>query len=233
MKLVMFDIDGTLTQTDYADEMCFVQALREVFGFTSLNTDWASYTHCSDSGILEELFQQRLGRSPLTTEISSFQSYFLSLLAAATAAQPFRPVAGARDFVWSLMSNSQLAVSLASGAWECSARFKLTSAGLDFHQIPAAFSDSAYAREDIMRASLTKAAQSRSRDSFESVIYVGDGVWDARAARNLGCGFIGISRELARIERLYAEGASHVFHDYLDADSFIAILHHFNHGLTL
>ena len=42
-----------------------------------------------------------------------------------------------------------------------------------------------------------------------------------------GCGFIGISREPARIERLHAEGASHVFHDYLDADSFIAILHDF------
>jgi phosphoglycolate phosphatase-like HAD superfamily hydrolase len=229
MKLVMFDIDGTLTQTDHADEMCFVQTLREVFGFTSINTNWASYTHCSDSGILEELFQQRLGRSPLATEISTFQSHFLSLLAAATAAQPFSPVAGARDFVCSLISSSEFAVSLASGAWECSARFKLASAGLDFHQIPAAFSDSAHAREDIMRVSLTKAAQSRSRDSFDTVIYVGDGVWDARAARNLGCGFIGISREPARIERLYAEGASHVFHDYLDADSFITILHDFNH----
>jgi phosphoglycolate phosphatase-like HAD superfamily hydrolase len=229
MKLVMFDIDGTLTQTDHADEMCFVQTLREVFGFTSINTNWASYTHCSDSGILEELFQQRLGRSPLATEISTFQSHFLSLLAAATAAQPFSPVAGARDFVCSLISSSEFAVSLASGAWECSARFKLASAGLDFHQIPAAFSDSAHAREDIMRVSLTKAAQSRSRGSFDTVIYVGDGVWDARAARNLGCGFIGISREPARIERLYAEGASHVFHDYLDADSFITILHDFNH----
>jgi phosphoglycolate phosphatase-like HAD superfamily hydrolase len=229
MKLVMFDIDGTLTQTDHADEMCFVQTLREVFGFTRINTNWASYTHCSDSGILEELFQQRLGRSPLATEIATFQSHFLSLLAAATAAQPFSPVAGARDFVCSLISSSELAVSLASGAWECSARFKLASAGLDFHQIPAAFSDSAHAREDIMRVSLTKAAQSRSRDSFDTVIYVGDGVWDARAARNLGCGFIGISREPARIERLYAEGASHVFHDYLDADSFITILHDFNH----
>lgn len=229
MKLVMFDIDGTLTQTDHADEMCFVQALQEVFSFTSINTDWASYTHCSDSGILEELFQQRLGRSPLATEIFTFQSHFLSLLAAATAAQPFSPIAGARDFVCSLISSSELAVSLASGAWECSARFKLASAGLDFHQIPAAFSDSAHAREDIMRASLTKAAQSRSRDSFDSVIYVGDGVWDARAARNLGCGFIGISRDPAGIERLYVEGACHVFRDYLDADSFITILRDFNH----
>jgi phosphoglycolate phosphatase-like HAD superfamily hydrolase len=215
MKLVMFDIDGTLTQTYQADEACFGQALREVFGFTDINTDWASYLHCSDSGILEALFQLRLGRSPLLT--------------AATVVQPFNPIAGARDFLSSLTSSSALAVSLASGAWECSARFKLASTGLDFPQIPAAFSDDAHAREAIMQASLVRAAQSRSRDSFDAVIYVGDGIWDARAARNLGFRFIGISHEPARVERLYAEGAHHVFADYLDADSFMAVLHESNH----
>jgi len=72
MKLVMFDIDGTLTQTEQIDEVSFVQALQEVFGFTEINTDWATYPHCSDSGILEVLFQLRLGRSPLPTEIFTF-----------------------------------------------------------------------------------------------------------------------------------------------------------------
>src|SRR6266496_946117 len=85
-----------------------------------------------------------------------------------------------------------------------SSRFKLASTGLDFPQIPAAFSDDAHAREAIMQASLVRAAQSRSRDSFDAVIYVGDGVWDARAARNLGFRFIGISHEPARVECLYA-----------------------------
>jgi beta-phosphoglucomutase-like phosphatase (HAD superfamily) len=229
MKLVMFDIDGTLTQTYQADETCFLQALREVFGFTDINTDWASYPHCSDSGILEVLFQIRLGRSPLPAEISIFQAHFVSLLTAATVVQPFNPIAGARDFLCSLTSSSALAVSLASGAWECSARFKLASAGLDFPQIPAAFSDDAHAREAIMQASLVRAARSHFRDSFDAVIYIGDGVWDARAARNLGFPFIGISHEPARVERLYAEGARHVFHDYLDADSFMTVLHESNH----
>jgi beta-phosphoglucomutase-like phosphatase (HAD superfamily) len=229
MKLVMFDIDGTLTQTYQADETCFVQALREVFGFTDINTDWESYPHCSDSGILEALFQLRLGRSPLPAEISTLQAHFLSLLTAATIVRPFDAIAGARDFLCALISSSGLAVSLASGAWECSARFKLASTGLDFPQIPAAFSDDAHAREAIMQASLTRAAQSRSLDSFDAVIYVGDGVWDARAARNLGFRFIGISHEPATVERLYAEGAHHVFADYLHPASFMAALHKSNH----
>src|SRR5438552_18421138 len=99
MKLLMFDIDGTLTQTYQADEACLVQALREVFRFTDINTDWASYPHCSDSGILEVLFQLRLGRSPLPAEISTFKAYFVSLLTAATIIKPLNLIACALDFI--------------------------------------------------------------------------------------------------------------------------------------
>lgn len=85
MHLVMFDIDGTLTQTYGPDERCFVRALDEVFGFTDINTDWASYTHCSDSGILDELFRGRLGRCPSEAEIAACQARFISLLTEASA----------------------------------------------------------------------------------------------------------------------------------------------------
>lgn len=228
MKLVMFDIDGTLTQTSQADEICFVQALREVFEFTDINTDWASYPHCSDSGILGEIFRLRVGRSPVLDEISVFQTHFVSLLADSSAVQPFKPIAGAREFLEGLIGRPGFAVSLASGAWERSARFKLVSAGLDFSKIPAAFSDDDHAREAIMQASLVRASQHHCRNSFDTVIYVGDGVWDARASRNLGFAFIGIGSEPGRVERLYAEGARHVFHDYLDADLVMSVINDSN-----
>lgn len=225
MKLIMFDIDGTLTLTKEADERCFVQALQEVFGFAEINTDWASYPHCSDSAILEAIFQSQRGRSPGLAEVASFQSHFVTLLTRSTAAQPFGPVFGAREFLGELMADAAFAVSLASGGWECSARLKLASAGLDLSSLPAAFADDAHSREAIMHASLRRAAQACSRDSFDSVIYIGDGVWDARASRNLGYRFIGLAHERARADRLYAEGAQHVFADYRDADSIMTVLH--------
>ncbi len=50
MHLVMFDIDGTLTETMKVDEECYVRSLAEVCGFTDVETDWSSYTHATDSG---------------------------------------------------------------------------------------------------------------------------------------------------------------------------------------
>jgi beta-phosphoglucomutase-like phosphatase (HAD superfamily) len=38
MHLVMFDIDGTLTETMKVDEECFVRSFDDVFGFTDLMT---------------------------------------------------------------------------------------------------------------------------------------------------------------------------------------------------
>lgn len=42
MKLVMFDIDGTLTDTYVSDENEFVRAVQEVVDVPDINTDWAS-----------------------------------------------------------------------------------------------------------------------------------------------------------------------------------------------
>lgn len=38
MRLVIFDIDGTLTQTMKADGECFVRSLVEVCGFSDVHT---------------------------------------------------------------------------------------------------------------------------------------------------------------------------------------------------
>jgi len=43
MHLVMFDIDGTLTQTTKVDEECFVRSFKDVFGFADIDTDWSHY----------------------------------------------------------------------------------------------------------------------------------------------------------------------------------------------
>ena len=39
MHLVMFDIDGTLTETMKVDEECFVRSFKDVFGFADIDTD--------------------------------------------------------------------------------------------------------------------------------------------------------------------------------------------------
>jgi phosphoglycolate phosphatase-like HAD superfamily hydrolase len=219
MHLVMFDIDGTLTETMKVDEECFVRSFEDVFGFVNIDTDWSHYPHTTDSGIFNDVFTSRIGQTPTAQDVSQFRQHFIQLLAASSSQSPFAPVAGADRLLSRLAQDGSHRVSLATGGWRDSARLKMASAGMCFDDHPAASADDALDRESIMRISKQRAAE-RHGELFACTVYVGDGVWDARACRSVGIPFIGIGTE-SRATRLSAEGAVCVFPDLSDSDLFL------------
>jgi len=219
MHLVMFDIDGTLTETMKVDEECFVRSCEDVFGFADIDTDWSHYPHTTDSGVFHDVFTSRVGRSPTEQDVSRFRQHFIQLLAAASSQSPFAPVAGANKLLSRLAQGGSHRVSLATGGWRDSARLKMASAGMCFDDHPTATADDALDRESIMALSKQRAAE-RYGESFACSVYVGDEVWDARACRSVGVPFIGIGAG-SRATRLSAEGAVRVFPDLSDADIFL------------
>jgi phosphoglycolate phosphatase-like HAD superfamily hydrolase len=221
MRLVIFDIDGTLTQTMNADAECFVRSLADVCGFTNVETDWSRYKHATDAGVFQEIYEARAGRPPSPIEISKFREHFVGLLAHASSETPFTPITGAPLLLSRLASSTEHRVALATGAWCDSARLKMTSASLCYNDYPAASSDDAPDRESIIRLSMRRAAERYGR--FSDAVYVGDDVWDARACRSVGISFVGVAAD-CRAARLVAEGAVRVFHDFSDPDLFLSRL---------
>ena len=219
MHLVMFDIDGTLTETIKVDEECFARSFTDVFGFADIDTDWSHYSSTTDSGIFHDVFTSRIGRSPTAQEVSQFRQHFIQLLAAVSSQSPFPPVPGANRLLSRLAQGGSHRVSLATGGWLDSARLKMASAGMCFDDYPAASADDALDRESIMRLSKQRATE-RYGESFACTVYVGDEVWDARACRSVGIPFIGIGTG-TRATRLSAEGAVYVFPNFSDADMFL------------
>ena len=222
MILVMFDVDGTLTESFDLDSATYLDALREVFGFRDVSDEWAAYRHVTDTGILAEVFAVRLGRQPAPKETDAMRARFAALLATRIhEAGGVRPVAGAVELLARLSgSPGEYAVAYASGGWKVTAHLKLRSAGLPVDGAPGAFADDGPSREGICRAAHRR-AQERCGRELPTVVYVGDGVWDARTSRRLGYGFIGIGRD-AGAARLRAEGAVEVLPDFRDADAFLA-----------
>jgi len=187
----MFEIDGTLTETMKVDEERFVHSLKDVFGFADVDTDWSHYPRTTDSGIFHDVFTSRIGRSPTAQEVSRFRQHFIQLLAAASSQCPFAPVVVADALLSRLALDGSHRVSLATGGWCDSARLKMASAGMCFDDFPAASADDALDRESIRRLSKQRAAE-RYGEPFACTVYVGDGVWDARACKRVGIPFIGV-----------------------------------------
>jgi len=124
-----------------------------------------------------------------------------------------REIPGASALLKLLVAHPRWRIAIATGGWSVSASFKLASAGLPVDAFPWASANDAYDRAEILRTAIQRARQHYGHDAFEKVVYIGDGVWDVRAAKALRIGFLGLAAS-NKAGRLVEEGASCVLPNF-------------------
>lgn len=225
MKLAIFDIDGTLTNTNSVDDGCFVKALSEAHAITGINTDWATYLHTTDSGITQQIFQEKFGRDPASPELDKFKSCFVNMLTEQyhLNSSSFNEIAGASIAVSRLKRETDWAVAIATGCWRESALLKLRAAKIDIDGIPAAFAEDGLSREEILQAAVSQSLEQYRLSSFAKTVSIGDGLWDVRTARRLNFAFLGVGcgEAAAMLDRA---GARHVLEHFADYSRLVRCL---------
>jgi len=210
--LVVFDVDGTLTRTGEVEARVYAQAFAAVYGTPLPTTDWAQYASPTDRGVAEEVVL-RLGLDP--RRIPELRARFVADLGHALERETPRPVPGAERVLEGL-ERSGHSSALATGAWEGSARLKLAAAGIEVGHRVLVGSDFHARREEIVREAVRRCAHGGR------VVYVGDGLWDLRAARILRIPFIGVDSE--GTGALRRAGVEQVIGSYLELGPFLAAL---------
>lgn len=213
MILLMFDVDGTLIDSNNCDSICFENAVKKVLKLNSFNTDWSSYKHATDINILNEIISEHKNRESTHNEIQEILSEFLANLRNYFSYNKDNiiEIHGAKSFLSELIEKNQIAVSIATGCFQKSAKLKLENSGISIKNIPFASSNDAISREEIMKASELKAKNYYNVNQFKSIFYLGDALWDLTASRNLEYNFIGVG---SNIEKLKLAGAKFVVPDY-------------------
>lgn len=192
MNLVVFDIDGTLVKYHRKRDIAFVRAVQEVVGIT-IEDSWSEYSHSTDSGIFSEIFEKKKGCSCTVRDIGEFKKSMASWLEKEYGAEPFESVTGVKECLAALLNNPDWTSAIATGNWEFSGDFKLKSAGIDARNIPFASADDGVKREWILQMAFSRAKKAVHANKFEKIVYVGDWIWDVKAAQALGWKFIGIA----------------------------------------
>ncbi|MEE9142383.1 MAG: HAD family hydrolase [Gammaproteobacteria bacterium] len=224
MKLIVFDLDGTLTETYAVDEEAFVRTMADEFGIENMSTNWAGYPHATDLAIVHDLHEQKFGREPDRDDIERFKNRMTRYLQEGMRRSGgMRSIAGVSEMLETLNADPCYAVAIATGAFDRSAELKFRSGDLDVDGIPIATSDDGTSRADIVRVAVKRAKQQYGCNEFERVVCVGDGTWDLETARELGYGFIGIGTG-TQADMLRRAGAVHVIGCYSDLGSFLSLL---------
>lgn len=220
MRLILFDIDGTLTATSRIDHISYARAFSRTFGREIPSTKWNCYEHVTDVGILRELLDRERDAPLSAHEIERFEQNYRRELEFAFVRRPaeFRAIPGARDALRRLSSATDVCVGLATGGMRRTALFKLSRAGIDGDRMPGAFADDAISRAEIARTAIA-----RSEIEPDDVVYVGDGVWDVRTAAELGMRFLGVCHESNPAD-LHMSGATTLITDYRDTNAFFHAL---------
>ncbi len=196
-NLVIFDIDGTLTQTGGVDLNAFTQAFIEYFEVDKINNNWAEYCYSTDSGIAMELFEKYLYRKPSVEEMQAIKNKFFDLLELQIRNNNShcRPLLGAQTIFGRIAALSNWDIAIATGCWRGSALIKLRHAGLPYHNIPLGCADDDMERYEIINIATQRAKKHYQQEQYKTIVYVGDRFWDYRASQKLGINFIGVGEE--------------------------------------
>lgn len=199
MNLIIFDIDGTLTDTFTLDATHFLESVQETFPITEVNQDWTSYRYSTDSGILSEIVNAHCDRHPTKDELQSVRDKFVARIKNdyVNDASTIQPIAGAVNIFDHIRTLNHWHIAIATGGWSHSALYKLGVANIPHEDVPKAFADDDYEREEIINAAIERSQSYYGVRDYNQVVYIGDGEWDKRAADNLSINFIGIGERVA------------------------------------
>ncbi len=188
MKLIVFDIDDTLTKSEYQHQLAYVNTMRE-FGITEINQNWKTYEHHTDSYILKENYENNFSKKFNFSFIEGFENRMTELI---LSLKKVSEIKGAKNNIDYFMDRPDYVISFATGSLLKPAFIKLHQSGIKHSKELVVGSNEIYEREGIVAKAIERAKDFYNIKSFDQIISVGDGIWDLRTAQNLGLHFIGI-----------------------------------------
>jgi phosphoglycolate phosphatase-like HAD superfamily hydrolase len=249
VRLLLFDVDGTLVLTGGAAGRAMDQAFHEVFGVRGA-FDHVPMPGRTDGAILADAFVRALPQSQILAEalsaadvhpadgqVARFKAAYVARFAEEIQKRvptgPARPsrhrfkgvLPGVRELLNALSSRSDMFLGLLTGNYEQGARIKLEYFDLWRYFACGAFGDDAVNRHDLVPVAIA-----RSREAgcpalgLRDVTIIGDTPLDVACARDAGINCLAVATGGYSVDALQAAGADVVLESLADTDAVVRCL---------
>ena len=190
MKLVLFDIDGTLLNTGTFGVKSLQNAVKNLTGKTP-EYDVKELIGVSDKKNFTYMYYCAAGKTPTAKQLDAVKEEYIRLLPSELAAlkksKKYKAASGVEKFIKELQKYKDVKLALATGNIEEASKIKLAPAGLDKYFITGGFGWDGIKRPDLLKAAVKRASKVfKHKFTPEEVFVIGDTHLDIVAAKANG-----------------------------------------------
>ncbi|SDE68770.1 Pyrophosphatase PpaX [Sporomusa acidovorans DSM 3132] len=203
LKILFWDIDGTLIRTSKAGLYAFAQATEELWG-KSVSFDQIISAGMTDNYIARQIIEKAAGREARQAEIDSLCRRYEEFLPCELAARKGLVLPGVANILASLSGRESYKLLLLTGNSRKGAEIKLEYFKLDqyFDFANSAFAEQYEKRGDIAGHALRLVHANWGEPGQHDIFVIGDTPHDIECGRGIGVYTIGIATGTYSVENL-------------------------------
>jgi phosphoglycolate phosphatase len=226
MKILLFDIDGTLMRSGGASFRAMERAFAELFGVGGATRGVVPHGKTDPLILREILHRHHLLEGDDGAALAALQALYERFLPEEMPRAPAVLMPGVRELLAALQAAPDTLLGLLTGNFERGARVKLDRFGLNRY-----FAFGAFGSDDGDRNRLPAIAVARAEALLgrplglgPHVVVIGDTPRDVECALASGAAAVGVATGSYSVAELEAAGAAIAFRDLADTASVLAAL---------
>jgi phosphoglycolate phosphatase-like HAD superfamily hydrolase len=224
VKLLLFDIDGTLIRSAGAGRDSMEKSFKKIYGID----DGFQNIHMmgrTDPSILKEA----LGNHDLEwreDEVTRFRDTYFQILEKEIEIpkEGKRICKGISELLAELQDRQGFVLGLLTGNWRTSGFIKLRHFGLDGYFSIGVFGDDSDQRDELVPIMMERFEKRRGfRPATKNVFVIGDTPMDVQCAKPHGVRTVAVATGFHTVDQLAPERPDYVFEDFGDTEKVVKI----------
>lgn len=223
MKLVLFDLDGTILLSGGAGARAVCRACKKIYGIENA-MDGIKPDGKTDIAILREIFKA-MEKDFLPDKMDGlFREYLVFLEEEIAGSLDYRLMPGIVELIEALSKRGDVVLGIATGNIKEAASIKLRRSGLGHYFRFGGFGSDFEDREEIIRIAIERGKGFLNKENgFDGIFVIGDTPLDIIAARAVGAKAVAVATGSYSVRDLREYNPDYLFENFSDLESVLKI----------